>query len=43
MNTHNEEERASKVFKVFQVFEAFKVFKVSHNACQGEDEGNEED
>ena len=43
MNTHNEEERASKVFKVFQVFEAFKVFKVSHNACQGEDEDNEVD
>jgi len=43
LNTHKEEERASKVFKVFQVFKVFKVFKVSHTACQGEDEGNEED
>ena len=34
LGTHKEEERAFKVFK---------VFKVSHTACQGEDEGNEED
>ena len=37
LNTHKEEERASKVFKVF------KVFKVSHTTCQGGDEDNEED
>jgi len=37
LGTHKEEERAFKVSK------ASKVFKVSHTACQGEDEGNEED